>query len=302
MRTFLFSAFVLLHLVSNACDVCGCSMTSSAAVLPQINRSIVGLRYSHSLFRSAHPTTMGNDFAGIEAKEQFHTLEAIGRYNVTERFHLTAIVPVNFIFQQSTVDDVRNIGLGDIVLMGQFLTINPKLCNGKRAQHQFRAGLGVKFPTGSFNKKLNESMLHANLQNGTGSLDVLLSGIYTLRVDQWGLNTDVSYRINTRNENRYQFGNRIAGRVTAFYWWKLSEEISLLPTLGFAAEQTMPNRDGRKTAPYTGGWGTSAVAGFDMVLKKAVLSFSAMPPLIQKWSDGNVKRAFALEAGVFYNF
>lgn len=286
----------------NACDICGCSMSSSAAILPQINKSIVGIRFSHSMFKSSHPSSLRNEFAGISTNDNFHTIEAIGRYNATERFHITAIVPFNYITQKSTQGNVQNFGLGDIMLMGQFLAVNPKLCTGKRAQHQFRAGLGLKFPTGSFNKKMNESLLHSNLQNGTGSLDILLSGIYTLRVDNWGLNTELSYRLNTANQNKFRFGNRAAAKLTAFYWWKLNENISILPTLGIGGEQMMGNRDGKRNVPYTGGWGVNAVAGFDVVMKKFVLSFSTQPPLIQHWSDGNVKRKIFLETALFYNF
>lgn len=295
-------AFCLMLHTAYACDVCGSSMGSSAGILPQINKSIVGVRYTHSAFKSSHPSSLGNEFAGVATRDNFHSLEVIGRYNVSERLHLSAVVPVNYITQHSTKGNVQNYGLGDILLMGQFLTINPEWCSGKRAQHQFRAGLGLKFPTGTFNKKMNESMLHANLQNGTGSVDVLLSGIYTLRVDNWGLNTELSYRINTINQNKYRFGNRTAARLTAFYWWKLSDKISLLPTVGTNAEQMMRNKDGRKFVPYTGGWGINALAGVDVVMKKFVLSVHAQPPLAQHWSDGNVKRSIALEAGLFYNF
>ncbi len=292
----------LVQISSIACDVCGCSMSSSAAILPQINNSIVGIRYSRSSFKSSHPTNLGNEFAGVSTSDNFNTIEAIGRYNATERFHITAIVPFNYITQKSSRGNVQNLGIGDIMLMGQFLAVNPKLCNGKRAQHQFRAGLGLKLPTGSFNKKMNESILHSNLQNGTGSLDILLSGIYTLRIDNWGLNTELAYRINTTNQNKLRFGNRVATKLTAFYWWKLNEDISLLPTLGMGAEQMMGNKDGKHIVPYTGGWGVNAVAGFDVVMKKFVLSFSAQPPVVQHWSDGNVKRTIYLETGLFYNF
>ncbi len=285
-----------------ACDICGSSMGSSASILPQINKSIVGLRYSHSAFKSSHPTNLGNEFAGVSSSDKFHTIEVVGRYNATERFHITAIVPINYINQKSTLSNVENYGLGDIMLMGQLLTINPNFYASKRIKHQLRAGLGIKFPTGNFNKKTNESLLHFNLQNGTGSLDILLSGIYTLRVDKWGLNTELSYRINTKNQNNLRFGNKVAAKLTAFYWWQLNENISILPTLGVNGEQMMRNKEGKRNVPYTGGWGVNAVAGVDVIMKKFVLSFSALPPLIQHWSEGNVKRKISLETGLFYNF
>lgn len=277
-------------------------MSTSATILPQLNKSIVGIRYNYALFNSAHPTSLGNEFAGVATSDNFHSIEVFGRYNVKERFHITAVVPFKVSYQQASTGNTTNYGLGDLVLMGQFLAINPKLCTGKNDQHQLRIGVGLKFPTGSFNKNVNESLLHANLQNGSGSLDVLLSAIYTLRVKNWGMNTEIGYRINTRNSNQYQFGNRANAKLTAFYWWKLKENFTLLPTLGLAFEHGEANIDGKKTAPYTGGYGFNAAAGFDVVTKNIVLSLHTQPALYQHWSDGNVTRKAFVEAGIFYNF
>ncbi|MDP1051393.1 hypothetical protein, partial [Klebsiella quasipneumoniae] len=74
-------------------------------------------------------------------------------------------------------------------------------------------------PTGRFKYDLNssEEVANPNFQLGTGSTDFLLNAIYTVRYNQWGLNTDLTYKINTKNSNQYQYGNKLTTALTAFY-------------------------------------------------------------------------------------
>jgi opacity protein-like surface antigen len=296
----------LLMLVSvlptSACDICGCNMNTAATILPQLDKSLIGIRYNYALFNSSHPSSMTNELAGLNSNDIFQSLELFARYNVKERFQISAMVPFKISTQKISTGDMQNYGLGDIILLGQFLAISPKRCTGKRGQHQVRLGVGLKFPSGSFEKKMHESLLHANLQNGSGSLDLFFSALYTWKYKNWGGNLEAGYRLNTMNANRYKFGNRSSLKMTVFYWWNIKNHLTILPTLGLTAEHAEPNLDNKRTAPYTGGYGINSQAGFDVLIRNAVISFHTQPTVYQRWSDGYVRRRAFVEAGLFYNF
>ncbi len=281
-----------------ACDVCGCNAVgANASLLPQLNSSIVGMRYSFRDFNSEHPSNF--ESGGTKTKERFHTVDISGRYIATPRIHLSARVPFHYMTQEIEGQTSRVVGVGDISIMGQFLAIHPDFCSGKTAKHQFRIGAGLKFPTGSTSTKFNNEMLPITMQAGTGSLDILTSGIYTLRYKDWGFNAEAGYRINTANADRYKFGNRVSGTVSALYWWKLSENVVLLPTLGASVDWADENKQSGVWVRYTGGALVTGVVGADLMIKRVVLSARYNPVVWQRLSENYVRAKTMFDVGLY---
>src|SRR5690606_15635754 len=110
----------------------------------------------------------------------------------------------------------------------------------KTFKHTLLAGGGVKLPTGAYNATNNGEVLSANMQPGTGSTDVLLNGIYTIRYKKLGLNTDFTYRINTKGKNDYRFGNRYNASANLFYWQDVNG-LAVLPSVGVYYENAQPD-------------------------------------------------------------
>ncbi|MCS6818754.1 MAG: hypothetical protein NZ522_02295, partial [Chitinophagales bacterium] len=102
MIVFRYIAFLLITfpLSVNSCDICGCSMGTSAALLPQLNNSVLGLRYNTSFFTSIHPSHGTADAPIKKSRDEFHSIELVGRYNLSPRFHLTALLPYKISSQQ----------------------------------------------------------------------------------------------------------------------------------------------------------------------------------------------------------
>ena len=295
---FLTGIIALASLAAAACDVCGCNAVgASTSLLPQLNSSVIGVRYSYRKFDSEHPSNFEN--GGTKTKENFHTVDISGRYVATSRFHLSARIPFHYMTQTIEGQTSKVAGIGDISIMGQFLAINPEFCSGKTAKHQFRIGAGLKFPTGSIKTKFNNEMLPITMQAGTGSLDILTSGIYTLRYKDWGLNAELGYRINTTNSDRYKFGNRISSTVSALYWLKLSENVTLLPTIGASMDWADENKQSGVWVRYTGGALVTGVVGADLMVKRVVLSARYNPIIWQQLSENYVKARTMVDAGIY---
>jgi hypothetical protein len=106
-------------------------------------------------------------------------------------------------------------GLGDASAM----VLYRLYANGEiKPTDAFTLGCGVKAPTGSFTEtKSSGKLIHAHMQPGTGSWDPLLSLVYTKMIEQFLLQSDVTYQYTTRNRQGYEFGDSTSVNLSAKY-------------------------------------------------------------------------------------
>lgn len=282
---FILSIFILFLLPASlfACDVCGCSAgTNNLGILPQFQRHFVGMRLNYRGFESHHHGT-------TYSQENFTTAELWGRFNPHRRWQIFAFVPYN-IYQQNMNGDIRrNTGLGDVTLLSNFTLTNPDRYLDSDWKHNLMAGAGLKIPTGAWNRQLvNGTEQNPNLQPGTGSVDYMVNAIYTLRYKQWGLNTDVVYRLNSRNPSDFRFGNRFTAGSRAFYWLQ-SGKIGLLPSAGAGFEYGRHDLDEGLLVSESGGHCLMGVGGFDIYTPHFSAGVSYQQPLVQELGGGHIQ-------------
>ena len=278
-----------------ACDRCACGATNYyVGILPQYHRSFVGVRYRNSMFE-----TTGHE-PGAVSQETFQSAEVWGRFYPTRRIQVLAFLPYQINRQSGGGSpDIEMHGLGDAAALGSFRLLD---VSGEKLKHQWWAGAGLKMPTGTYNPGTS-GVDNPNFQRGTGSWDVLLNTQYTLRLDKWGLFTDLNYRINTVNSYEYKYGNRVGAVASVFYIQDLAKDLAIMPNAGMYYENSAADKKYGYAQVETGGYMTAAQVGLDVYFLKnfAVQSWLLMP-MSQDLQGGYSQAKTRWMVGLSYQF
>ncbi len=290
MKRLLFFALLLLSIPGWACDVCGCSGTNFyLGVLPQFQKHFVGLRYRtqrYDTFMSRHHIDQA------DSRESFQAIDLWVRFYPLRRVQVLAIAPYQF-HQQTQGNVVRQLqGLGDATVL-----VNYKLIDRSRirdsahvVKHALLVGGGAKLATGAhrYSETDLSDVANPNFQPGTGATDLVLNGIYTLRVNRWGMNVDANARITGTNAEGYHFGNRVNGSLIGFYV-KQWGATAVMPSAGLYAEYARKDHKYGVLIQETGGYLAAATLGLDAYRGNWVVGVNAQLPVQQRISDGLVQ-------------
>jgi len=301
MKTVFITVVLLVSSFTLQAQSCCCTGAgSNYSILPNLNKHIIGLRYTHRNFYS-ETRSINPGLDGQITNQYMNSLEIFGRFNVYERLQLSVFLPVNIISQRAANGNTNAAGPGDISLLLQYNVLNPMLCTGKTTKHQLRLGLGTKLPSGDFKMDAND-LFSTNLQLGTGSVDFLANAIYTLRYKSFGFNATASYKLNTPNTRGYRFGDRAQAGLSFFYIFEV-KDIQLMPTAGLNFEHQFENKMKGRLLDYTGGDFVNTAVGIDIYYKQFAFSSSVSPAVVNRlnWHGENRNR-LNIEAGIFYNF
>ncbi len=277
---------MLLLLVSMqkifACDICGCSSGNYfIGLFPQFRQHFFGARYT---FRSFHSQVRG-DLTQF-SKDFYQTVELWGGYNLGRKWQVMAFVPYN-INRQSSDDGVKNsTGPGDITFLANYKLLDKRKEDNHdhRISQQLWIGGGIKLPTGKFAANPDDIIADANNQSGTGSVDFLLNAMYTYHVNDWGLNTNLNYKIN-RSAESFQFGNRFSSSAFIFHSISKAKE-TFNPNAGVLYENLQSNKLNNSKVLDTGGNALLAAAGLEVNFNKMAIGCNAQLPISQHLSNG----------------
>ncbi len=238
--------FLFISSYSIACDGCNVFVNFSPndyknrISLFARNRMMIGEYNMFGQMTLTKHASHGNDpsFWNKQVIEQYNTLELRGSFYVREVWKTTLIVP--FINNQQFVGDDNRYtvnGFSDPIIMESYQVYNSfKNENDKKLVHRLEVGIGVKIPLGMINKTYEVGMPNLDLQPGTGSFDFLGSLTYITKYKQFGLYTNVNYKLNTFNVDEYKYGNTTNLTFNAFYQTK-GEKVSFMPSVGVYIEQ-----------------------------------------------------------------
>ena len=294
--------FILMALFINqkakSCDVCCCSMGgTNLGILPQFHKNFIGLHYFNRGFSSEH-TILGTETKSI-SRELFQTTELRGRFHLNKKIQLFVLLPFNI--NRQTENNVTSTfaGLGDVTTFANYSIYNNEDSLSKKWKHNLQLGGGIKLPTGSY-KKLDESkILNPNIQTGTGSFDILIDAIYTVRYKKWGLNNTAFYRFNTTNSNDFKFGNRFTIASSFFYWANI-KGYSLLPSAGINYEKADKDLHNSFIVDQSGGSSLFTTFGLDFYYHSFTFGVNYQLPVYQD----NLITQSKLKCGatLLYNF
>ncbi len=228
MKKFVIGGFIsFVSFFTSACDICGCAANSfSVGMLPNSKHHFIGVRTGMRWFES-QPAPDVHGYRGVSS-QFFTTSEVYGRYKIGNKFQLLGFVP--FVLNQKTDSITTTIkGLGDIVVIGNYVFVDNMNSLDKKFRHSGTVGLGVKAPTGQFFKLGFEEI---NMLPGTGSVDYLVNVNYTIQYNNFGLQNESGFTYKTTNKYKYRFGNALSISQMIFYRWDVSEDLKLIPQIG----------------------------------------------------------------------
>lgn len=302
MRYALLTLFLLsLLLPARACDICGCGSSSYfMGIMPQFYRNFAGLRYQH---RSYSASGSHAEETGFGHRDVFHRAEVWARYVPAPRWQLMAFLPWTYHQRFDARGRFQSLsGLGDATFIAHFQAINTLSDTLHKTKHSLLIGGGLKLPTGrSEYRGIETALRHPNIQPGTGSLDYLVRGVYTVRRGKLGLNNDLTWKYNRANAAGYRFGNRLTLASSLFWAQKLRRgRLMLMPNAGLLYESARSNRDQGERVMLTAGTSLSASAGVELYIKHLSAGFAWQAPLRQDLSGGEVRLEGQLMAHVTF--
>jgi hypothetical protein len=292
---FLFFFIFFLPFEVEACDVCGCGMGGQYfGILPQFQRHFVGFRYIQRGFTSQHPALFSYDKPSV-SDDQYDRFEIWGRWAVNPKLQIFGFLPYQMSTQVGSATQKVN-GISDPWFMVNYMVIN----TGDSVEHSWRhaliVGAGAKLPFGKIHTASGESSTPTQLQPGTGSIDLPFHLGYTLRRNQVGVNLETNLRINTKNNQDYQFGHRLNSAVRFFYW-KQWGNVSILPSAGLAYEWARTDKLKDIQVDMTGGDLWAMHVGFDFYYRSFIIQSQWQPALASHLGGGTVTPGSRFQIG-----
>ena len=273
---------------SYGCDLCGCGNGSSFfGIMPQSHRSFVGVRYGIKSF-DTHL-----DIPSQSSHELFRKTELWGRFYPAKKLQILAFLPFNNNEQKLVAlqKTLKLNGLGDASILANYSIVNTLMTDSlpRKFDHNLTFGLGTKLPTGRYKYNLynDQEVGNPNFQLGTGSVDFMINSIYTITHKNWGLNTDITYKINTKNSNQYHFGNKFTGNLLLFYS-KKSDKSTLMPNVGLSFENAMEDSKNGDLVKLSGGNVLLGNIGLETYIKKLMFGVNYQAVIKQNLANGEL--------------
>jgi hypothetical protein len=267
---------------SFACDICGCSSGNYfIGPFPLFHKYFLGTRYTFRSFKSVvanDPGQFSNDF--------YQTIELWGGWNIGRKWQVLAFVPYNINRQNSDDGLTKSNGLGDITFIVNYNLLNKqsKDKGGNNVNQQLWVGGGLKIPTGKFSPDPNDIIPTAGNQAGSGSLDYLLNAMYAVYIKNWGISSNVNYKINKKSDG-YHFGDRFSSSAFVFRSFTNGNTV-FNPNAGLLYENLQANKLNGEKVPDSGGNALLAAAGLEIGFKKISAGFNIQLPVTQNFSNG----------------
>lgn len=284
----------------SACEICGGGLGNNyTGLLPNFNKRFVGVRYHFN-----HVYTqldVDGNITPLSNKEKYHTAELWSAWNIGTRWRVMAIVPYSQIqkFNYGTSDVSKKSGLGDINLSGYYNLIR----KDGILTHNLWLGIGAKLATGKYNKDEYTNTNSPNIyQLGTGSFDFTGSVNYDIRMNNIGLNTNISYKVNTKNRDEYQYGNKTTLNGSFYYNASLAKGIKVRPNIGIQYEKQVKDHTMGYEIEETGGYNTNLPIGFESTIKNVAFGVTYQKPLSQHISQGRTELINKFLTHITYTF
>lgn len=269
-----------------ACEICGCGQGNYYfGLMPQFKHHFVGLRYQYMRFH----TVMADDATQF-SNDYYKTAELWGGWNIGKRWQVLAILPLNFVHQVSDDGDTNNQGIGDIALMVNYNIFKKMGKPGSGFSHQLWVGAGVKLPTGKFNIDATDPAVVAlaNTQTGSASTDFMLNCMYNIQLGKLGINSNVSYKMNTSNHDKYVFGNKFSAGALASYTLEKGK-FAFVPNAGFRYENSSASKLNKTSIAQTGGNLFSGTVGVELGYGKFTIGTNFQLPISQRFAAGQTE-------------
>lgn len=276
---------------AKACDICGCGAGSYyIGMLPEFNKKILGLRYRYNTLQTH--LGAGGRTSYLTTREHYRTAELWGGWNIGAKIRLMGYLPVSFNEKRNQEGTSSKNGPGDAGAQAFYKILDQKKAAGsKLLVHSLWMGAGIKLPTGKYEKPVKTTgQQDANIfQLGTGSFDFTANAMYDIRIQDIGLNAQLSYKLNTVNNDEYRYGNRLSANIQAYHKFRIAGKYTLAPNVGTLYETSRKDDDNGFKVPVSGGHFLAGTVGIEAVFNGFTIGGNFQEPLRQDMAGGFVK-------------
>ncbi len=229
----------------------------------------------------------------------------VGVYGFTAKS--SVLVKVPFIYRElKTAGGASRSdhGTGDVSFLGKhrFFTHN-----FKGGTSRVSAIAGLELPTGDDNARDSLGLLPKGIQLGSGSVDVIAGGTYTLQTLDYEFDMDLRYIFNNE-ANNFEFGDVF--KYNLAYQKRIWP--SILPDRGIYNQWNAvlelngvyeeKSESGGNDVASSGGNTVYLSPGIQFVTKRAVAEFSFLYPVIQDLNGSQLETDYSLALSFRYNF
>ena len=291
-KIFILVCFAALTITeTKACDICGCGVGNSyIGILPDFNKHIFGFRFRYNSLLTH--VGVGGSTSYLTSNEQYRTMEFWGGWNIGKRFRLMASIPYSFDERKNQgLTNTKN-GLGDIFVSGYYQLLNSRKTTGNKMLVQsLWVGGGIKAPSGKYNPvdKSNTAESANLFQLGTGSTDFTLNAMYDIRLQDAGISTSASYKINTTNKYNYSYGNKLSLNGQLYYKFRIKDKLTIAPNAGVLYERGAKDVDNKFLVDISGGNLLMGTIGLEATFKNFSIGGNFQTPFSQNLANGIIK-------------
>lgn len=277
-----------------ACEACGCSSTMGFDLSYNFRSNSISVIYSRNAFES-------NLGRAVELKDQFNTMSFNGRYYVSDKIALLAVIPYHS-NQRTDIESKQSVsGIGDARFLASYKLIDS---NKKSRKIYFDAGLGVKLPTGRYDAKIHDTNLPENFNIGNGSVGLLGQFNFLYTLSTWTIGLSNVYAYHLESSSGYLFGNQNISQINFSRRIGLSKTVQLIPTLGLLSEVILKDTYANGIeVNHSGGQGLFGNMNVGVRIKNFYFGASYSPSLTSNYSADEViaNSRMAMQLNYFFN-
>jgi hypothetical protein len=281
-----------------ACAVLVLLVTSDSYSLP-INSDLGLTPHKGQVILRAQTryTFKGDDSTSQDREQDVYSVPLVAVYGFTSKASLLVKVPiVSKELRAINSPDRGDTGLGDTTVLGKYRVYT----------HNFKGGTsrlslvgGLELPTGEDDGRDSVGILPAPLQLGSGAVDVIAGGAYTLQTLDYELDTDLRYKIN-REANQFNFGDVF---IYNFSYQKRILPITLPDKGGYSQWNALLELNGSVAGKNeslgvdvvnSGGHSLFLSPGVQYVSPRVVYEFSFQQPLLQDLNGNQLETDYKL--------
>jgi len=253
---------------------------------------------SRYLRKSDDPLNLGRSVDAV-------VVPFVGVYGFTSRSSMLIKVPIIYRELKAAGGVLRSDqGPGDVTVIGKhrFFTHN-----FKGGTSRLSAIAGLQLPTGDDNARDSLGLLPKGIQLGSGSVDVIAGGTYTLQTLDYEIDADLRYVFN-QEANNFEFGDVF--KYNLAYQKRIWP--SILPDTGIYSQWNavlelngtweMKSELGGIDVANSGGNTIYLSPGVQFVSKRSVYEFSFLYPVVQDLNGSQLETDYSLALSYRYIF
>ena len=289
----LLTLLILASYITRACDICGCGVGSYyIGILPDFKKRFLGLRYQYKTLRSH--LGAGGTTSYLTTGETYQTAELWGGWNIGKRFRVLGFLPVNFNSRENQGATMYRSGIGDIAVIGYYQLLNTRNTtdNNQLLVQSLWVGAGIKVPSGQYEPTEHEENENTpnNFQLGTASTDFSIHVMYDVRLMDFGVNVNLSYKMNTGNKYDYRYGNKFSTNLLTYYKFRINNNTSIAPNAGILYETAVKDTENKKyTIDQSGGYSLMGTIGGELTINRISAGVNFQPVISQHLANLQVK-------------